>query len=197
MERFLVDYIKLAIKDANTPSNLKFQALLLLKEVSKGKNTRLVNYMAKKIVPRLTVLANSSLKEQCLREFSKNAELHYSACFYQLLLECFQNWGGMFKDINSLFFKVSRELYRKKRIPVTSKYWGVPSDTTHQSSRREASPDYSAVYNRSADHIDVGSNRDVSPQPLSRLESRITESGKDGPAAEVREISRTIVGRFD
>lgn len=191
MERFLVDYIKLAIKDANTPSNLKFQALLLIKEVSKGKSPRLVNYMAKKIVPRLTVLANSSLKEQCLREFNKNAEANYSARFYQLLLECFQNWGGMFKDINSIFFKVSRELYRKKRIPVTSKYWGLPAETTTQPSRREASPDYSAVYNRSADHIEYDSRANTS-QPLSRVESKIIDPANEGPAGEVRFLNRTI-----
>ena len=170
---------------------------MLLKEVSKSKDPRLVNYVAKKLLPRLVILANSPLKENCLREFNKNAEANGSARFYHLLLECFQNWGGILKDINSAFFRASRELQKKGKIPVTAKYWGIPQEQTSTVDKREQSPNFSGLYNRSADNIDnhsgvnTRSNRNITNSE--RMESKSPTIRVDPPKDErLIEISKII-----
>ena len=96
----------------------KFNALLLLKESSKSNNRRFVEYLDKKLLMRLFKIASSPVPKDCLKEYSKNAQPKEVERFYQLLLECFSNWGGMFKDISKNYLKYTQDLSAKRRLPV-------------------------------------------------------------------------------
>lgn len=51
-----MDYIKTVIKSKEIGGQEKFNGLLLLNELLKTKNKLLVNYVAKKLLPRLYLL---------------------------------------------------------------------------------------------------------------------------------------------
>ena len=97
---------------------MKFRALLLLKDLIKGNYKNLIAYNDKKLLDRLYLLATSKYKEKCLISFNKRADMNYSKKFYHLLLECFNNWGRLFKDSNPRYFDFYNKLRKIKRIPV-------------------------------------------------------------------------------
>lgn len=56
-EVFIIDYFKSVIKSTKADDMHRFRALLLLKELMKTKNKRLVLYNSKKLLDRLYLLA--------------------------------------------------------------------------------------------------------------------------------------------
>ncbi len=62
-----VDYIKSVIKSKESDGMQKFNSLLLLNEMLKSKNKLLINYVAKKILPRFYLLIQSPLKGKVLQ----------------------------------------------------------------------------------------------------------------------------------
>lgn len=128
VERFVIDIVKIVIKDPGVQVAYKFQALLLLKEISKSNSRRFIEYLDKKLLLRLYKIALSPSPRDCLKEYSKNPSSVESERFYQLLLECFSNWGGMFKDISRNYLKQAQDLSSKRKLPVPKKYWNFPND---------------------------------------------------------------------
>lgn len=115
--------IKHAIKDPQAPNNSKFNALYLLKELMKSKPKKLVDYVEKKLAPRLEALAISDKGDQCLLEFAKNSDKNWSANFHYLNRECFNNWGEMFRATNPSFAKAADRLRSMRRLPVDNKFY--------------------------------------------------------------------------
>ena len=128
-ERYLIDITKIAIKDPGVQPAFKFHALLLLKEVSKGFNKAFVEYLDKKLLLRLFKIASTSPPKDCLKEYSKNPAPADAEKFYFLLRECFNNWSGLYKDINKNYPKYAQSLGTRQRMQIPKKYWDFPADT--------------------------------------------------------------------
>lgn len=62
----LVDYLKSVIKNKTANGQQKFNSLLLLNELLKTKQPVLMNYSAKKLLPRLYLMVQSPNKDQVL-----------------------------------------------------------------------------------------------------------------------------------
>lgn len=120
---YIVDIVKHAIKDPITANQAKFNALYLLKELMKSRNRKLVNYVEKKLEPRLEALAMSDREDRCLLEFNRNSDPVWSANFHYLNRECFQNWGELFRSTNPTFLKTAERLKTMKRLPVGNKFY--------------------------------------------------------------------------
>ena len=115
------------IKCTKRPSQVKFNALLMLKELTKTEEESVINYTSKKILNRLYLLAISPQKEKCLVVFDPNADLRGSGYFYHLLLECFSKWGDSFTVRNQNYTAKKRNLINLQRLPVMEKHWDIPS----------------------------------------------------------------------
>jgi hypothetical protein len=124
----VIDVVKVAIKDPAISAVYKFNALLLLKESSKSNSRTFVEYLDKKLLLRLYKMACISLAKDCLKEYCKSASQKDAERFYQLLMECFHNWGGMFKDISRNFLKFAQDLSNKRKLPVKKEFWTFPND---------------------------------------------------------------------
>lgn len=120
---YIVDIVKHAIKDPLTANQAKFNALYLLKELMKSRNRKLVNYVEKKLEPRLEALAMSDKAERCLLEYNRNGDVTWSANFHYLNRECFQNWGELYRSTNPTFLKTAERLKQMGRLPVGNKFY--------------------------------------------------------------------------
>jgi len=148
VERFVIDVVKVAIKDPAISAAYKFNALLLLKESSKSNSRSFVEYLDKKLLLRLYKMACSPLAKDCLNEYCKAASQKDAERFYQLLMECFHNWGGMFKDISRNFLKFAQDLSNKRKLPVKKEFWTFPNDLFENARDHSFEQEIANAYNQ-------------------------------------------------
>lgn len=106
---------------------IKFNTLLLLKDLLKTKTKRIVDYTQKKMLKRLFVLSSSEARENCLLDIDPTSDQEWSAHFHQLNLETLGMWAENFKESNPEYFKVASKLLEMERLPVNEKYYNFPS----------------------------------------------------------------------
>lgn len=128
VEVYCVNYIKILIKHPKVSNQIKFNALLLLKELMKSNSKSLIDYLVKKFLTRLYKLASSNLAELCLLKYDNLGDRKVSAAFYHLLLECFGRWGQNYAGVNNNYLDKMNKLLKMKRLPVEMKYWDVPRE---------------------------------------------------------------------
>ncbi len=116
------------IKDTGVLAVYKFNALLMLKETSKANNRRFIEYLDKKLLMRLHKIAGASSPRDCLKDYCKTVQSKEAERFYQLLMECFGNWGGMFKEVSRNYLKYAQDLSAKRKLPVKREFWNFPAD---------------------------------------------------------------------
>lgn len=121
-----MDYIKATIKSPYIPAEKKFRSLLLLKDLMENRHKQLVDYTDKKILKRLNLLAQSSLKENVLLAYDKRADLKHSKNFYTLLLECMDNWGLKYGATNPSYLNKRKKLVAMRLLPVALNFYNVP-----------------------------------------------------------------------
>lgn len=97
-EVYVVDIIKQVLKSPILPSKHKFNALLLLKDMTRTKQTQLLTYANSKILKRLFITASTPLGDKCLQLYEKCPDMGASADCYHVLLEMFNQWHFMIKD---------------------------------------------------------------------------------------------------
>jgi hypothetical protein len=108
---------------------IKFNALLLLKELLKTCTPNIVSYTAKKFLNRLVRIANTQSPPQCLHVFNKDADPIWSTQFHYLDLETIGKWAELFKSTDPGYINYARMLKINGLLPVTEKYWNFPSNT--------------------------------------------------------------------
>lgn len=100
--------------------------ILLLKEVSKCKEKVFGEYLSEKILTRIFKILSTSKPEQCMREFSSDLSSKESKDFYQILLECMQNWSGIYGSSCLEIIRYSESLSRMGKLPVKEEFWNYP-----------------------------------------------------------------------
>lgn len=167
--KYLVDYVKMIIKDKIASGKFKFMALVVLKEATKTNDPTLTNYLDTKILKRLYKLAASAEGERCLTIYDKKVNLDDSARFHYLLRECFTNWGSKFKSINKSFISFTKQLSKKKLVPAPNeKYWNFPQGAAINEELRgnsifEDFPDRISQSHSDLSVSDVSRSRSLSP----------------------------------
>lgn len=122
---FLVDYIKLIIKKEKVQAEVKFRALLLLKDLLRKKHKELIKYNEKKLLQRLFLLSKGKEKDKVLLQYDIKADVRVSKDFYQLLLECMDNWGKDFPTYKSYVNKRKR-LVELQILCREEKFFKIP-----------------------------------------------------------------------
>lgn len=178
--RYLVDYIKMIIKDRIAPGQYKFMALAFLKEVTKTNDPTLANYLDVKILKRLYQLTIAPEGERCLTIYDKKVNLADSARFHYLLRECFTNWGSKFKAVNKNYMVYTQKLAKRKLVPAPEeKYWNFPDGVA----REEPLRGDSIINDFSADNMRNDSQLDGSNISRSRSNSPNVQRSPNAPAS--------------
>ena len=127
IERYTVDYTKYLIKHPTVTAQRKFNALLLVKDLLKTRARPLVEYVDKKILRRLFLIASTVPAEACLRQFSREADPMWSAHFHYLARETLGMWAELFgeKDLGYKHFALA--LRKAQLLPLEERYWNFPS----------------------------------------------------------------------
>ena len=113
----IVDHVKETIKEDNVEPMRKYQALVMLRDLMKSNNKALGKYVVKKILKRLTILAqhNKSSKDENrgrnIFPKTKKNQQEYGAKFLNTLLLALEDWGknwprtidGPFKDFQNAY----------------------------------------------------------------------------------------------
>lgn len=128
----VVDHIKEVIKDEDKDSREKYQAMLLLKDLMQSYSKPLGKYVVKKILKRLTILAEhrkQSKDENRGRDiFSpKDKQPEYAIKFLSLLLLSIEEWGtkwprsadGPHQDFHSAYNQLIME--KGVQFPIKAK----------------------------------------------------------------------------
>lgn len=105
---------------------IKFRALLFLKDLVNNKHKRLIDYTEKKILKRLYEIARSEFKENVLLQSEPSCDPKISADFYQLVLECLNDWGTKFGETNHTFKDKRYRLVTDSRLPVKPVFINFP-----------------------------------------------------------------------
>lgn len=97
--------IKFIIKD-KIEAKVKFYSLILLKEIMKSKQKKVIEYFIKKLLSRLFLIAQFEMKNddpergmRCLKKYYNTTDKEnsdFSLRFFILLLECWKKWDLMF-----------------------------------------------------------------------------------------------------
>ena len=122
----MVDYIKATIKDPYSLADRKFRALLMLKDLMKSRHKILVDYTEKKILKRLFLLAKAPQKENVLIIYDPKTDLKRSKDFYNLLLECLDNWGLKYGTTNPRYLDNRKKLIALRILPVGVHFINYP-----------------------------------------------------------------------
>ena len=114
---------------------VKFNSLLLIKELLETENLKFRNYFSKHLLKNLFKISKSKKQELCLKEINPNILDQNSKKFYHLLLELFNFWGSKYKESPIFYFKYLF-LKNNKNLPVESKFLNLPlnSDSSLKSS---------------------------------------------------------------
>jgi hypothetical protein len=140
VHRYAVAYVKKVIKTKNLPNSIKFNALLLLKELMKTRAPQLVNYNNTKIMQRLEKLASSPSRQKVLLEYNSRSNAEDSGKFYHLLLECLARWGDNYGPMNAAYADTRNRLVKAGRLPVQPLYYDIPQDIQPQAVVNSAAP---------------------------------------------------------
>ena len=126
MERYLVDYIKHLVKAKQVSAILKFRGMLLLKDLVNNKHKKLIDYVEKKILKRLYEFGRSEFKENVLLQIDPVSDPVVSADFYQLVLECLDNWGSKYGETNPHYQEKRHKLMAERKLPVKNVFLNFP-----------------------------------------------------------------------
>ncbi len=133
-----------------------------------------VDYLNKKLLSRLFILANSKLQGDCLLAFDRNADKGFSKKFYHLLLECFENWGKNYARIAK--YKESRmKLLAEKKIPVVEKFYNYPPEIDENNHINEE------VNVEDADYLELKKQY----EELKKLREEVTKNLIDNPSVNL------------
>ena len=127
IERYLVDYIKYLLKYKPLNARLKFNSILLLKELLKSGNLRFADYVTVKLLKRLYKIAKIESSSECLIGFAKEPDPSWSGHLQHLILETLGRMAELGQNKNSSFYQVAKRLKEQGRLPVVEKYWDFPS----------------------------------------------------------------------
>jgi hypothetical protein len=194
VERFVIDIVKIVVKDTGVLAVYKFNGLLLLKETSKSNSRRFIEYLDKKLLARLHKIAASTPPRDCLKEYCRNPQPKEAERFYQLLLECFGNWGGMFKDVAKNYQKFAQDLTSKRRLPIKQEFWNFPMDL-YENSQFDNSVDrvQAQNQNRQVDSPSLGNNRQATDNQHSQYNNYQGQASQNGNAQPNVQINDTII----
>ena len=88
-----VDSVKKCLKKSKETAKVKFRALLFLKECMDTKNKTMGDYVQTKILSRLKEFAKMCKKPaDKVKAFTKESDNQSIENFFQLLLECLNEW---------------------------------------------------------------------------------------------------------
>lgn len=104
----------------------KYHALLFLKDLLMTEDEKLIEYFDKKILNWLYKLAENPRKHDTLLQFNKESDPHFSALFYNLLLECFKIWGHKYQQWTKMN-KYFQELQSRNLLDVEIHHYYLPS----------------------------------------------------------------------
>lgn len=135
VEKYVVDYVKYLLKAKQTQAEVKFRALLILKDLMNNKHKILVDYSEKKILRRLYEFGRSEFGANVLMQTNPAADPKTSADFYQLVLECLDTWGTKYGNTNPLFQERRYRLIAENKLPIKTVFVNHPG------------PDEEYVYN--------------------------------------------------
>lgn len=116
------------IKDPHSPADRKFRALLMLKDLMKMRHKILIDYTETKILRRLFTLAKAPQRQNVLIIYDPKADLKKSKDFYNLLLECIDNWGLKYGTTNPDYLEDRQKLIVQKILPVGVYFMNYPGD---------------------------------------------------------------------
>lgn len=126
VNRYIVAYVKKIVKSKKIPNHIKFNALLLLKELMKTKNPALAAYNIKKFMDRLGKLSTSRNGPKVLLEYNSRSSAADSSKFYQLLMECMSHWCQQLGNFFPPYIDAQDKLIRMGRLPIPDVYYDVP-----------------------------------------------------------------------
>ena len=124
----IIDYTKYIIKSLLCSAQLKFNSLLLFKELLKENNSKYCFYAKKKILKRLFLIIKGQEPENCLNKHGSDDSSIWSTYFYHLTLEIFENIPTS---------PYTYTLKKLRRIPIIRKFWDFPTPTLSPESGHE------------------------------------------------------------
>lgn len=125
-ERYLVDYVKFLLKAKQVQADVKFRAFLLLKDLVNNRHKKLIDYTEKKILRRLYEFARSEFKGSVLLQIEPTSDPKISADFYQVVLECLDNWGVKYGATNAQYSDKRTRLISERILPVKTSLINFP-----------------------------------------------------------------------
>jgi hypothetical protein len=126
VHRYVVAYAKKIIKSKKVPNHIKFNALLLLKELMKTRSPQIISYNQKKFMYRLRKLSTSPNGPKVLLEYNARSSPADSAKFYQLLMESLLHWGNELGAAFPAYADAQNRLIKMGRLPIPDVYYDVP-----------------------------------------------------------------------
>lgn len=112
-----IDALKNTIKSPRFSNREKVVALQLFRDLLKDGHRETFEIAQKRTMKRLFAIASAPQKEAILVSMNRGSSLQDSGEFYQLLLECFQNWSTM-PNASPQLKEYATQLRRMGRLPV-------------------------------------------------------------------------------
>ena len=115
--RAAIDALKNTIKSPRFSNREKVVALQLFRDLLKDGHRETFEIAQKRTMKRLFAIASAPQKEAILVSMNRGSNLQDSGEFYQLLLECFQNWSTM-PNASPQLKEYTTQLRKMGRLPV-------------------------------------------------------------------------------